>query len=153
MKFILGALIWSLPLILLSMCGGAFSALVSEGGSDDAAAAAFSVLISCISIPYGLLVALLLPSLMGQLADHGDFGRAINPANAFRLLGANVGGYVIAFLIYAFVVPIINLIGVLLCLVGVLVAVPYGQAVTGHIYGQVYREAASGVDLEAPAAA
>ncbi len=152
-KLIVGALIWSLPLIILSICGSIIGVVVAEQGGGDDFAGILSALVSCVSVPYGLLVALLLPSLVGQLADHGEFGRAINPMNAFKLLGANVGGYVLALVVYAIVVPLIQLVGLLVCIVGVLPAYAYGQAVLGHLYGQAYREASANVDLGAAAAA
>ncbi len=143
LKVVAGVIVWFLPIIILGICAGIVGVAVGGRGNDDLGVSLVSSVISCLSIPYGILVALLLPGMVGELADHGEFGRAVNPGNAFRHLSANIGGFVIAALMTTFGMSLLQTIGAFLCLVGVLPAVAYGQAVLGHMYGQAYKQALS----------
>lgn len=139
LKMVAISIIWSLPIILLSVCVGGAAALL--GDDNGTIPALISTLISCISIPYSLLMALLLPASYGHLAYTDEFGAALNPVNAFKILRANLGGYVIVGLVYVFLVPIITSIGALICLIGVFPAIAYTMALMGHLMGQAYKTA------------
>jgi hypothetical protein len=145
--FALG-LVWALPIIVLSACIGVFSALSggaaipSEGyspGAQSAFGSLLSAVISCISLPYGLAISILMPAAMGILADTGDFGRALNPSNAFQLVRDNVGTYLLAWFIGAVALFVAEIVGTIACGIGLLPALAYATAVVGHLYGQAYR--------------
>jgi hypothetical protein len=153
LKMIVIGIIWALPIIILSACVGLVSAFLSSGqGSNDAFPALLSTLVSCVSVPYSLLMALILPPAYGYLAVTGDFGGAINPATAFKILRENVGGYVITALVWIFLVPIIESIGILICIIGLFPAIAYTTAVIGHMIGQAYAGAEEAGFEAAPAA-
>ncbi|MGA9534020.1 MAG: DUF4013 domain-containing protein [Anaerolineales bacterium] len=153
LKIVAITIVWTLPIILLSACVGLISALVSSGqGNSEMLPAFANVLLSCVSIPYGLVVSLFLPAAYGHLAATDNLGQALNPAVAFKVLRENVGGYVINALVWLFLVPIIESIGLLICVIGVFPAIAYTSAVMGHLMGQAYRGAEeAGFQLE-PAA-
>jgi len=107
-----------------------------------------STLISCISLPYGLLLALIQPAAIGHLARTGNFGQALNPLNAFKILRANFGGFAITALFWIILFPILQSIGLLICIIGLFPAIAYGTAVFGHLIGQAYSGAqATGFEL------
>jgi hypothetical protein len=140
LKMVAISIIWSLPIIIISACLGGAAALL--GGDDSGTVSSLvSILVSCVSIPYSLLLALLLPASYGHLAYTDEFGAALNPANAFKILRANVGAYVIVALVYVFLVPIITSIGFLICVIGAFPAIAYTTAVLGHLMGQAYKGA------------
>lgn len=143
-------IVWSLPVIILGACVGLVSALVSsgQGGGDDTAVTLLSTLVSCISLPYSLVLALLEPAAFGHLAHTDNFGQAINPASAFKIFRENVGGFVITAVVWIFLVPIISSIGALICVIGLFPAIAYSSAVVGHLIGQAYKGALdAGFDL------
>jgi hypothetical protein len=140
LKMVAISLIWSLPLIIISACLAGATALLS-GDDGGTVPALISTLISCVSIPYSLLLALLLPASYGHLAYTDEFGASLNPANAFKIFRENIGAYVIVALVYAFLVPIVVSIGALVCLIGAFPAIAYTTAVMGHLMGQAYKGA------------
>lgn len=150
LKMVAISIVWTLPIIILSACVALISALIASGqGNSDTIPAFANVLLSCFSVPYGLLVSLFLPAAYGHLAATDDFGKSLNPAVALKVLRANVGGYVITTLVWIFLVPIIESIGVLICVIGVFPAIAYTSAVMGHLMGQAYRGAEeAGLQLE-----
>jgi hypothetical protein len=144
--------VWALPIILVSACLGVLGAFSTSGGGEfgqgaQTAIGSVSAIVStCIGIPYGLAIGILLPAAMGILADSDDFGRALNPANAFRLVRDNIGNYLIAWFIGGLALFVVQIVGTIACGIGLLPALAYGTAVVSHLYGQAYR-------LSAPAAA
>lgn len=145
LKYVAIGIVWSIPLWILSLCVTLAGTALADQMDDQTATSLVSLLSTCISLPYSIVLALLLPASYGHLADTGEFGSALNPATAFKIFRANVGGYVIIAVISAFVVPIIVLVGLLVCLVGALPAGAYISALLGHLYGQAYRGAQTAV--------
>jgi hypothetical protein len=140
--------VWALPIILISACVGLVGALLTGQTDDATASSLLSILVSCVSVPYAILLALIQPAAIGHLAHTGNFGQAINPLNAFKILRANVGGFVITALVWIILFPILQSIGLLICIIGVFPAIAYGTAVLGHLVGQAYKGAqATGFEL------
>lgn len=141
LKMLAIAIVWAIPVILIGICNGVVSAVVGSQGGDETITTVVSILTSCISIPYGILLALLQPAAFGHLAFSDKLGEAINPLNAFKILRENFGGYIITALVWLFVVPIIQSIGLIVCIIGVFPAIAYSSAVIGHMMGQAYKGA------------
>ena len=131
----------SIPIFLISLCLGLVSALITTQGDMDALSAIVSVATTCLTIPYAILLALLTPAAFGHLAKTDNFGEALNPINAFKILRANVGGFVITALVWIFGGLIIQSIGLVICIVGVFPAIAYTFLVLGHLIGQAYKGA------------
>lgn len=140
LKVVAIGLVWSLPLILLGACSGLATTFMGNGDTATASSIV-SIVVACISLPYALLLAVLEPAAIGHLAKTGELGQSLNPANAFKAVRANVGAYVIIALVIIFVIPIIESIGALICVIGLLPAVGYSAALLGHLIGQAYQGA------------
>ncbi len=134
-------LIWAIPAIVIGGCIGGGVAL--SGNSDALATVGWilTVLSSCIALPYMLALMLLMPPMIGILADTGNFGEALNPANSFKLFRSNIGGYLITLVVQMFGFPILTSIGSIACGVGAFAAMAYGYAIIGNLYGQAYAAA------------
>jgi hypothetical protein len=149
------AFVWSLPIILISACFGLVAGFAGAAGSgggygsnvQNVTSSLVSLVITCISLPYGLAVSILLPAAMGILADTGDFGRTLNPSHAFRLVRDNIGTYLLAWLVGAVAMFVLQIVGTIACLIGYLPAFAYGTAVVSHLYGQAYRVATTNVEV------
>ena len=153
LKVVAGGFLWALPIILVGVCRNLLGGPLSSQVSEDATVLILSLLILCLLVPYSFLLALLFPAFLGQLADHGELGRALNPISAVKLVRSNPSGYGVAVLLALFVAPFIQSIGSLVCVVGLLPAAAYTTALLGHINGKAYREATAAVPGEsAPAA-
>lgn len=147
LKVLVVALVWALPLVLIAGCFSAVGALAEGQMQGDTAGTAAAILSACtaiLTIPYGILLGLLIPAAIGQLATGDPLGQVVNPANAFKLVRANPGGYVIAWLLGGIISSVLTFVGSLLCVVGVFPAMAYSTGVIGHLYGQAYKGAQAG---------
>jgi hypothetical protein len=136
-------LIWAIPGAVVAGCiAGGFA--LGAGDSGDAMSIIgylLGGLSSCIALPYSLALMLLMPPMIGILSDTGDFGEALNPANAFKLFRNNIGGYLIVVVVQLFGFPILTSIGAIACGVGAFAAAAYGFTIIGNLYGQAYAAA------------
>ncbi|OGO67716.1 MAG: hypothetical protein A2Z37_15860, partial [Chloroflexi bacterium RBG_19FT_COMBO_62_14] len=134
LKLMVGALVWSLPLAILAGCLVGIPAALSGSQTESSAATislVSSVCLGLIALPYFILYGLLLPGMAGVLADKGSLGMALNPMNSWKLVRANVGGYVIAFLVGSIIVSVATFVGTLVCVIGLFPATAYAYGVLG----------------------
>lgn len=146
LKILVVAIVWVLPIVLIAGCFSAVGALTEGQMQSDTAGTVAAVLSACtaiFTIPYGILMGLLIPAAIGQLAVGEGLGQVVNPANAFKLVRANPGGYVIAWLLGGIVASVLSFVGTLLCVIGLFPAMAYSYGVMGHLYGQAYKGAAA----------
>ena len=141
-KAIVVLLVWTLPLIIVSTCLAGAGALGSSqmASSDDAEILilALNLCIIIIAFPYALALNILVPAALGTLGVTGELGAAIKPGNSWRLVRGNFGGYIVVWLIAAFVPNILTSIGLIICGIGAAVGLAYSMALLGHLYGQAY---------------
>lgn len=155
LKAFAALLVWSLPIILVSACLAGLSALAGEQFASPSDAGVFMWFVSAclilISFVYAFVIAALSPALLGKLAEGAPFGEAINPAQAFKLFRANVGGFLLASILGSVIYSILSPLGTLLCLIGVFPAIVYGYAVWAHMIGQAYKQAKEAAPMLAAA--
>ena len=132
LKFIALIFIWFIPLWILVVV----NALVDQ--------LFLNILVTCCSLIYGIPFSLLVVGAFGLLADDRPFGEVINPMNAYKVISANWASTLIAWLLAAIGVFAAIFVGTLLCGIGILLGVPYGYALTGHLYGQLYSQSQEG---------
>lgn len=144
-KLIAILFVWMIPLWLVVGCPSGIVGAVSanperSGDALQLLATAIQVCGGFIGAIYGIAVGVLLPAAAGTLAATDDLGKAMNPATAFKLVRANLGVYVIVWLVTAVAAGVLSFIGLLLCGIGVFVAAAYHAAILGHLVGQAYRQ-------------
>jgi hypothetical protein len=135
--------LWSLPIIVLSACLGGLAGITSGLGGDDSGNGLVVALNACLAIltvPYNIIVSFLIPPMFGVFAMQGTFGEAVNPAKAWRLASANLGGFVVAWLLAGLIGLAASVVGSLLCVIGIFPLLAYASAVGAHLYGQASRE-------------
>ena len=142
-------IVWMLPFLLLTLCAAVFAGVVAsistDGGNDGGLAIWLNVCIAFVSLPYALAVSFLVPPMIGIYAMQGTFAEAVNPAKAWRLARANIGGFLVAWLLAGVVGFAASTIGTILCLIGAYPLGAYAVAVSGHLYGQACREGMAGL--------
>lgn len=131
--------LYSLPILMVSAFGGVIDALTRQTEIAGAAQFCFALL-SCLSVIWGLLIAVVLPAATIKFAIEGEFASFFRFRDIFRLIGDNLGNYAIAVLL-AYVAQIIAGFGVILCVIGVFFTAFWAMLVTSHLYGQVAAEA------------
>jgi len=136
-------IIWMLPIIVVSACLGGLTGIASgvQGDNNGGGLAVFlNICLTCLTLPYSLVVSFLIPPMLGIFALQGTFAEAVNPAKAWRLARANLNGFLVAWLVGAVVGAAASLVGTILCLIGIYPLGAYASAVGAHLYGQAYRE-------------
>ena len=142
--FIIG-LVYSLPLIILSLFLGILGGLASGSNGDisdvfNALYIIFSVCFGLFAVIYGLLLALVLPAAYANFLVKNSLSAGLNFSEVFRLVRAAPGAYLLV-LLGSILVGLISPLGAILCFVGVFLTYTYGMAVMGHLYGQAYNQA------------
>jgi len=137
--------IWALPVSVL-VTAGAFGGVALATTVPDEDTATLVILITnicifAIMIPYTLILGALSGPALGRLAETGSFRDALSPSAAYRVLRANFGGFLIAYLISAIGQSVLGSIGALLCLIGIYPATVLAYGLMGQQFGQAYRQA------------
>ena len=141
LKVVVIAIVYSLPLIIVSVCLGIPIGILSDNAQEISSL--HSALLSCISMLYAIAVTLVLPAAIGKFADTGDLGAAFRFGEVFSLVRNNFSTYLVT-LVMSWVAGLIGSLGTLICGVGWLATYPYSLMVTGHLYGQAYVAATGG---------
>jgi hypothetical protein len=143
LKAMLVTLIWMIPVGIISGCIAGGSVLGSDTSSDANQILGWGLvaLSSCLSIPFYLALIILLPPMIGILADTDKFSEALNPVNSWKLFRNNIGGYLLVILIQGFGFPILVGIGSIACGIGAFPAMAYGYSIVGNLYGQAHAKA------------
>jgi hypothetical protein len=131
----LGLFIWTLPLTALFIAG-----VVAGFALDDSGA--LGVISLCVLSPLLLLIgAFFLPVVFTRYAIAREFGAMFDIGAIVAEVRNAVGALALAAILAAAALFAATLAGLVLCLIGTIVTVPFAYLVVAHMYGQVYREA------------
>jgi hypothetical protein len=145
-KLAVGYIVWALPVLILIIPTAIGNALASSG-SDGAEflGAMLSICGSCLSMIYGLLLAVAMPGITISFARDEEITSALQFREIIAWTQANIGQVLVVTLVYIAASIALNIIGgiagTLLCVVGLIVTLPLATLVTGliqyHLYGQL----------------
>ncbi len=130
----LAGLIYSIPSMILGGIGGALASTNSD------VVTILSMGFSCISVIYGLALAVFLPALIITYARTDEFSAFFNFAEAWRMISKNLGNYVVAILMALAISIVASIAGTILCLIGVIFTAFLGQLMIAHIGAQFVAE-------------
>lgn len=130
----LAGLIYTLPILILTGFSFLVSAISGNGGSGVAAVCASTT--SCLSMLWGLAMAIVFPSALINYANEEEFASFFHFDEVFRLIGDNLGDYIVAILLL-FVARFVGGLGVIACLIGVFFTGFWAALVGMHLLGQV----------------
>ncbi|MGA9398235.1 MAG: DUF4013 domain-containing protein [Anaerolineaceae bacterium] len=147
MAFVIG-LGYGLPIILVSLvmsivlvAVGGFSA---DSSSSNTTMTIVLILQSCfgiIALIYGLAMAFFTSAALGNYLANGEqLAAAFKFKEIWGFLKTAIVPYLLV-IIGGFLGNFIGSLGAIICVVGLLVTMPYGMAVYGHFIGQAYNEA------------
>jgi len=149
--FIEGAVLWvaqfiySLPIVLLIICGSLLILPTAASAEYDLSVLGAGTLIGsfalmCVSLLYGILLAVILPAVMVQFVRYGEFGAMFR----FReVLGVARSNFVDILLVVlsaiaaGIVFSLVNIIPICGQLISVFVVPPWLQMSFGHLLGQL----------------
>lgn len=170
-------LIYMLPVMVLMMIGffimflfpmlGIPVAVIGGEENPEAAGAVMGVLsivsmiaffvLFGISMVFGLAIGIVMPAIMGHVAATGDFGAAFRLKEWWAIFKANVGGFLLAYLIVFAVSMVLNsILGFLYCTIILCCIVPFLTApitlytviISGALFGAAYRDGVEKVELK-----
>ncbi|MBN2044413.1 MAG: DUF4013 domain-containing protein [Anaerolineales bacterium] len=147
LKFIGVILVWTSPVIILSIIFSLIPAWMMFAIPEDgqgAAIAMISILVTCFwgfFMIYILAVNLIIPPLWVPVAEGVPFRELVNPQNSWSLFKANAGGFIVALLIGSLAGSLMSMAGVVLCVIGVFVTMVAAQLVLAHLIGQATAQA------------
>ncbi|MBN2257830.1 MAG: DUF4013 domain-containing protein, partial [Anaerolineaceae bacterium] len=147
MAFVVG-LGYGLPIILLSLLMSivlvAIGGFSGESNSNETVMMIYLVLQSCFGIfavIYGLAMSFFSSAALGNfLAEGEQLSAAFRFTEIWSFLKTAIVPYLIV-IAGAFVANLIGGLGSIICVVGLLITLPYAIAVYGHLLGQAYNEA------------
>jgi hypothetical protein len=138
LKVIVIGIVYALPIIIVSICLGL--PIGALGENAQSLSSLFSVLLSCLSLLWAIVVSLALPAAIAFWLKADDLSAAFRFGEVIAFVRDNLSTYVITFLM-SWVANFVGNLGVWLCGIGWLVTFPYAIVVTGHLYGQAFVEA------------
>ena len=138
--FVIG-LIYAVPIAIVAAV--VFIPLAIMGNSSDnetiRSMAGMSVTCAwCLIFPLGLALALWMPAALLMVIVSGDFKEAFEFGRIFRFIRANIGNYILAFIVWL-VARFAAGMGVLLLCVGIVFTMFWAFTVAAYAFGQTYR--------------
>jgi len=144
------SLVYSIPLIILTLPIYVFPLIAANSNSDAMTYISYGIYCICggLSLLYAILMAFMNMAAQGRIAATDSLGSAFKIGEIFGLVRAAPVAYLLA--IVGFIIAsIISSLGSIACGVGVLLTVPYGQAIIGHFLGQAYKQSMAKANLPA----
>jgi len=168
-KLLGAALIYMLPFIVLITIGSfiifflpmlGIPLAIAGGEENPEAAGTMMGILSLVSMAvffiilgigmiFGLAVGLVMPAIMGHVAATDDFGAAFRWKEWWAIFKANVGGFMLAYLLVFAISMVLNsILGFLYCTIILCCIVPFLTApvtlytviLSGALFGEAYRE-------------
>jgi hypothetical protein len=146
-KLVIASIVWALPFIILmipSLIGGALAGNRNSDGTQFIGSM-FLICGYCLSVLYGLLLAVVAPGISIAFATDEEITSGLQFRQIIAWTQANIGQVIIVTLVVlvaTFALSLVgSIVGVLLCLVGLVVTLPLATLLAGlfqyHLYGQL----------------
>ncbi len=143
------SLVYSIPAMILQVPNGIANVMIeSSANSGEASSAlvggimALSVCTGLLNMVYSLALAFILPAIYGLfLVNNEEISAGFRFGEIFGLAKKAPVAFLLALVGYM-IGSMISGLGVIACIVGIIVTIPYGILIMSHFYGQAYLEAA-----------
>ncbi len=150
MTFVAG-FVYSLPALLIYCCAfilppmiasaGATGQRGGNGGPLEAVAGLLFICGICLILIYLLALLLFLPALLVRYALTDQFSAFFQFGPAWQLIQTNVGGYVMAVLVYVIAAMIAGIVGSIACFIGAAFTGFWASLVAAYLFGGFARGA------------
>lgn len=143
-------LVYAIPLIIFSLPPSLIAPIGDLVEIDTETMGTITIIISVccggLSFIYSILLGFVLPAALSNFVVKGSLGGGFQLGEVFGLIKAAPGAYVLVFL-GSIVAGIVSNLGIIVCLIGLLVTIPYSSAIMAHFYGQAYMQASNNRQL------
>ena len=145
-KLVVVAIVWALPMIFLAIPTGIGSAMSNSRGAGEALGGLIMACTGCLSLLYWIFYAVVSPGFMIRFAEDEQISSGLQFTEIWSWTQANIGQVIMAVIVVVIAsigIQLASLLGLILCIVGVIVTVPLGMLVANlfgaHVYGQLAR--------------
>ncbi len=142
LKLFAVGIIYALPVIIITAVLVVPAVIVGAGAGDNEALKSISGLsascIYCLIFPISLALSLWMPAAVLMVIVTGQFSSAFEFSHIFNFIRANVGNYILAFVVWLVARFAASLGFILLC-VGIFFTIFWAATVAGYAFGLVYR--------------
>jgi hypothetical protein len=144
-KVAVAVLVWSLPAIIIALPMAFGLALLGNNDSMAAVGGLLAAGFGCLMLLWSIVVLLVTPAIYIRLAETEDLSDAFRFGEILSFTREHFGEVVIA-VIMVFVANLIlatvgSIVGLILCLVGLLITLPavqfIGTMIQSHLFGQI----------------
>lgn len=136
LKFLIGYIVYFIPVILISFLMIPLAAVADSGGSDEIAGL-FAVCFTCLIALFSLAPLFLYPALFLQYAKEDEIGDMFKIDEMRQIISRDMGNYIVVLLMVFFVLGFIASFGLLLCFVGIFLTAWWAQLASAHMIGQL----------------
>lgn len=138
LKAFVVCLIYSIPLILVTSAITLIRGNSSyEGNSVTIVVTSYGFFGSLISLLIHIAVAFLSTYGFIKLAETDQIKPCLDFKDAYNTIKENLSAFIIVELL-SVVASIISSAGMILCFIGIILTMPYGTAISGHLLGQLW---------------
>jgi hypothetical protein len=133
--------VWAIPLII-SYFPTLLPAILAQdaGGDTSAALGIVSACFGCLMTLYGLFYAVISPALMVKFADIGEISAGLDFKGILDFVKKNLGQIVLVVIVGIAVSLIAQLVGLILCLIGIVFTLFWARIVMAHMIAQIDKD-------------
>jgi hypothetical protein len=147
LKLFVISLVYAIPTFIFQIPSTAANIMAQSSSNSDSAAAmagvimAISACAGLLNLVYSLALAFILPAVYGVfLVNNEEISAGFRFGEIFALAKKAPTAFLLALVGYL-IAEMISGLGVIACVIGLIVTVPYGILIISHFYGQAYLEA------------
>jgi hypothetical protein len=129
-------LVWSIPIIVVACLQGIAGATLTDNQNQTTAYSIISACLGCLSFLWGLVLGIVYPAILVRYAEVGELMAGFRLGEIFGIIRANVGNYIIVVLL-TWVASLIALLGLILCVIGIIFTQFWAYLVSGNLMGQL----------------
>ena len=156
LKLIGAFLVWALPLIVVAIPLGIGATLI-DSNQNSGAAQTIGVILTicggCLTLIWGLFMALVSPAIYVRIAGTNRFGSAFELGKLWAFTRDNVGSVIVALLLVwvaSLIAAFIGMLGIVAIGIGLLVTIPFSQLwqylVQAHLFGQIGAQSVTAIE-------
>ncbi len=130
-------LLWSLPLIILSVLLIIPMAMTGDSDTGNAVASFFSLCFGCFALLYSIIVWLAVPGITIKFSETGEFGDGLKFGEILNFTKEHLGQIIVVIIVSWLVYMVAGLLGSLLCGIGLLFTMFWASLVQYHLIAQI----------------
>ena len=142
-----GALIYFLPLILVSCVLGVISSVAYEYGGNSGGGL-INACLGLFGFAYCVIAGFVLPAALTRYVVTDEFAAMFRFGEVFAYIKDNLGNYMMAVIVAILVSVVASLVGSLACGIGLLFTSFWGMMVYANLFAQVYIESEPAVSVD-----